>query len=70
MTFALVKLMTHPDEIVEEKHLPSLLAASNLKKEQKSRIETNLIKVFMVSSKITADDGIHTLRSNPYVSIR
>lgn len=55
--------MTHPDKIVEESHLPSLLTASNLKKEQKSRIETNLIKVFMVSSKITADVSIHTLRS-------
>lgn len=53
--------MTRPDMIVEETHLPSLLTASNLKEEQKSRIEKNLIKVLMVSSKITADVSIHRL---------
>lgn len=49
--------------IVEEKHLPFSLTASNLKEEQKSRIEKNLIKVLIVSSKITADISIHRLRS-------
>lgn len=53
--------ITHPDMIVEENNFPSSLTASDLKEEQKSRIEKNLIKVLMVSSKITTDISIHRL---------